>query len=34
MSPPIPRPRSVCGSRFGVDVTPHWREPLMLWRVM
>jgi hypothetical protein len=24
----------MCGSRFVVDVTPHWREPLVLWRVM
>ncbi len=24
----------VCGSRFVVDVTPHWREPLVLWQAL
>src|SRR4051812_16348011 len=23
---------AVCGSRFVVDVTPCWREPLVLWQ--
>ncbi|HEY4165968.1 MAG TPA: DUF3987 domain-containing protein [Reyranella sp.] len=25
---------AVCGSRFVVDVTPHWREPLLLWQAL
>jgi hypothetical protein len=25
---------AVCGSRFVVDVTPHWREPLVLWQAL
>ncbi|MFI5030415.1 MAG: DUF3987 domain-containing protein [Reyranellales bacterium] len=25
---------AVCGSRFVVDVTPHWREPLVLWQLL
>ena len=25
---------TVCGSRFVVDVTPHWREPLVLWQAL
>jgi hypothetical protein len=25
---------AVCGSRMVVDVTPHWREPLVLWQAL
>jgi hypothetical protein len=25
---------AVCGSRFVVDVTAHWREPLVLWQAL
>ena len=25
---------AVCGSRVVVDVTPHWREPLVLWQAL
>lgn len=25
---------AVCGSRFVVNVTPHWREPLVLWQTL
>ena len=25
---------AVCGARVVVDVTPHWREPLVLWQAM
>ena len=25
---------AVCGSRFVVDVTPHWPEPLVLWQLL
>jgi hypothetical protein len=25
---------AVCGSRFVVDVTPYWREPLVLWQAL
>jgi len=25
---------AMCGSRFVVDVTPHWREPLVLWQAL
>src|SRR4051812_33821976 len=25
---------SLCGPRIVVDVTPHWREPLVLWRAL
>lgn len=25
---------AACGSRLVVDVTPHWREPLLLWQAL
>jgi hypothetical protein len=25
---------AVCGARVAVDVTPHWREPLVLWQAL
>jgi hypothetical protein len=25
---------AVCGSRLMVDITPHWREPLLLWQAL